>query len=194
MAEETRTCFIIMPITTPTVFLERYRGDAGHFRNVLEHLFVPAVEAADFKPIPPIAKGADLIHAEIIKNLETADLVLCDMTILNPNVFFELGIRTALNRPVAMVRDDGGDNVPFDTGIINFHEYKVGPWSLDNEKKKLAAHLRHSYESNSGENGLWKYFGISTRAEPAKAGGTEDKVDLILKELNAMRRAIQSGR
>ena len=42
--------------------------------------------------------GADLIHAQIVKNLQFADVVLCDVSTHNPNVFFELGIRTALNR------------------------------------------------------------------------------------------------
>jgi len=45
-----------------------------------------------------------LIHAEIIRNIENADLVLCDMSCLNPNVFFEFGIRTSLNKPVSVVK------------------------------------------------------------------------------------------
>ena len=88
-----KTCFIIMPITTPEELIPRFKNDKNHFLHVLENLFVPAIEKADFKSIKPIAKGSDLIHAEIIKNLNVADLVLCDMSILNPNVFFEYGIR-----------------------------------------------------------------------------------------------------
>lgn len=38
--------------------------------------------------------------------VEEADMVLCDMSRLNANVFFELGIRTALDRPAALVKDD----------------------------------------------------------------------------------------
>ncbi len=68
--------------------------------------------------------GADLIHAEIIRKLEEADLVPCDRWTLNPNVFFELGIRTALDRPVALVRDDQTAILPFDTGILNTHTYR----------------------------------------------------------------------
>ena len=90
-AKNMSKCFIIMPITTPEATVPRYGGDADHFEHVLDHLFVPAVERAGYEPIPPIAEGSDLIHARIITNLDEADLVLCDMSCLNPNVFLSLG-------------------------------------------------------------------------------------------------------
>jgi len=117
-------CFIIMPITTPDNMVDQYEHSGGkdHFKHVLDCLFVPAVKEAGYEPIPPTTKGSDIIHAGIIQNLETADLVLCDMSSLNPNVFFEFGIRTSLNKPVCVVKDDLTKKVPFDTGIINHHE------------------------------------------------------------------------
>ena len=98
-----------MPLTTPARYVETYKGDTQHFIHVLGHLFKPAIEAAGLTPITPMSKGSKVIHGDIIRNLETADLVLCDMSILNPNVFFELGIRTALNKSVAMIRDNATD-------------------------------------------------------------------------------------
>ena len=111
-------CFIIMPITTPAHLVGDYSHDANHFQHVLEHLFQPAIREAGYEPIPPSARGSDLIHAEIISRIESADLVLCDMSTLNPNVFFELGIRTALDKPVCMVKDLLTTQVPFDTAVI----------------------------------------------------------------------------
>ncbi len=102
MADEKKTRFIIMPITTPKAFLDTYRDGKEHFKHVLKCLFIPSVEAAGYTAIPPIAKGADLIHAVTIENLEKADLVLCDMSCLNPNVFFKFGIRTSSNKPVCV--------------------------------------------------------------------------------------------
>jgi hypothetical protein len=80
--------FIIMPVTTPEALVPVYGKDSDHFTHVLEHLFVPALKRADCDAIRPIAQGADVIHAEIIKSLESADLVLCDISSLNPDVFF----------------------------------------------------------------------------------------------------------
>ena len=121
---EEKTCFIIMPISVPEEAVDTYRDGTAHFTNVLDCLFVPGVEGAGFTAIPPQAEGAEVIQADIIRNLETADLVLCDMSSLNPNVFFEFGIRTSLNKPVCVVKDDLTQRVPFDTGIINHHEYR----------------------------------------------------------------------
>ena len=162
------TCFVIMPVTTPEHFLSTYNNDGAHFHHVLEHLFRPALKALDFDVIPPTAAGSDLIHAEIIRNLETASLVLCDMSTLNPNVFFELGIRTALNQPVCMLRDNVTPTVPFDNMMINFHTYlsELTAWTLEVELQKLKEHISTSVDRSEGNNMLWKYFGLSVVGQP----------------------------
>jgi hypothetical protein len=180
-----------MPISTPREWVERYRGDVDHFEHVLEHLIVPAVEKAGFDVKRPAASGADLIQAGIVKNLEEADLVLCDMSTLNANVFFELGIRTALDRPVCMIRDEFV-TVPFDTSIVNYHEYSsaLHAWELQQQIDGLATHVA---ASNAVEdNALWRYFGLTRRGRPAtEAVGSDpegQKLDLLLEEVQMLRR------
>lgn len=189
-------CFIIMPISIPSE-LENLYGDKDHFTHVLEYLFIPAIKEAGMVPIEPIVRGAEVIHAEIIKNIETAEFVLCDMSTLNANVFFELGIRTAINKPVALVKDDITQNVPFDTNIINNHTYlhSLDPWLLDTEIKKLAEHLAHCCSSAETVNSLWKYFSLSARAAPLEEQiSGEDKIDYLAMEVNALRREFEKSR
>jgi DNA-binding CsgD family transcriptional regulator len=181
------TCFVIMPITTPVRYHDTYNNDKDHFIHVLEHLFAPAVERADFEIISPKSTGSDLIHADIITNLSNSDLVLCDMSILNPNVFFEFGIRCALDKPVALVIDDKTETIPFDTGIINYHTYKGVPkWGDSNEEiKHLSDHIKDSYSKSKGHNALWKYFGIDqTGAFSPESATTDDKLDYIIQKLS----------
>lgn len=182
-----------MPITTPEPFVDAYRDGAEHFRHVLQCLIIPSIEAAGYLPIPPIAKGADLIHAEIIRNIEQSDLVLCDMSCLNPNVFFEFGIRTSLNKPICIVKDELTVKVPFDTGILNHHEYKrsLEPWELPDEIKKLSEHIKSSDSRSKGENTLWKYFGLRSEAR-AYVGetGTEAKIDYLTMQMDSLRQQI----
>jgi hypothetical protein len=175
MATE-KTCFIIMPITTPDNMRDKYRDGEEHFKHVLQCLFIPSIEKAGFKAIPPIAKGSDLIHAGIVNNLETSDLVLCDMSCLNANVFFEFGIRTALNKAVCIVKDEFPINVPFDTGILNHQEYQssLDSWHLKTGIDNLVEHIKASDERSKGINNLWKYFGLKNEAEPYKG---ESKMD-----------------
>jgi len=178
-----------MPITTPANLVEQYKGDKDHFSHVLEHLFIPALEEAGFDPIPPKAEGSNVIHADIIKQLSDCELVLCDMSILNPNVFYEFGIRTALDKPVALVVDDKTTPIPFDTGIINFYKYdsSLAAWTLEKQKKELTKHVQEAYKKSKGRNALWKYFGVAQtgmfKPEDAKMG---EKVDLMMEKLSAI--------
>ncbi|WP_298460470.1 hypothetical protein [uncultured Cellulomonas sp.] len=191
-----RRCFIAMPLTTHPEDLDLYGGDIEHFIHVLDHLFAPAVERAGFEAVRPIMRGADLIHAEIVKNLELADLVLCDISRHNPNVFFELGIRTALDRPIALVRDSTTERLPFDTSGINTLQYDatLAPWKLEGEVEKLAAHIRASADRAAGSNPLWQYFGLTRRASTPPEGDDPiaAKLDLVLTELRGSKRDRES--
>lgn len=189
MMADIKECFIIMPLTVPEHMMPFYRDGQEHFSHVLDYLFIPAIKKAGYSPKPPIAKGADFIHKEIIKNLETADIVLCDMSCLNPNVFFEYGIRTALNKPVCVVKDNKVMKVPFDTVVLNYHEYDsaLEPWKLDIEKEKLTEHIKISVERSKGENPLWKDFGMKFEAVPAKFENTADaKLDYIRLQIDSL--------
>jgi hypothetical protein len=154
---------------------------------VLDHLFRPAL--VDFDVIPPQARGADLIHAEIVRRLETADLVLCDLSALNANVFFELGIRTALDKPVCLVKDEHVKAIPFDSGGINCHTYasSLTPWELPEQIEALANHVRDSWERAKGQNPLWRYFGLTKQGTPAEvADPVQAKLDLLLANLEGI--------
>jgi hypothetical protein len=179
-----KTCFVAMPVTTPEYYVGELR-DSEHFSHVLEYLFKPALEQVGFSVIPPSVGGANLIHAEIIKNLEQADLVLCDLSGLNPNVFFELGIRTALNRPVALVKDDLTVQTPFDLSAVNTLSYNslVRPWTLTAEIPRMSDHIKSVIDMGMSGNALWKYFGLTKPAAPSEEGTVEAKLDLLINEL-----------
>jgi hypothetical protein len=185
-----KSCFVIMPISVPSSCSSIY-NDNDHFKHVLDHLFAPAINAANFEVVPPNAVGSDLIHAEIIKNLEECDLVVCDISTLNPNVFFELGIRTALDKPIALVRDNHTAHLPFDTGSINTHTYEAAlqPWTIENQIQSLTEHITRAAARSDGRSSLWRYFGLTQRAAPAEITNPEvAKLDLILSQINALTR------
>lgn len=185
-----KNCFIIMPISTPEIFVKVYNDDRDHFKHVLECLFKPALVKSGFNAIPPKSEGSDIIQAEIIKNLSDADLVLCDMSIMNPNVFFEFGIRTALNKPVALVVDDKTTKIPFDTSIINFHRYSssMAGWEIAKEIEALSSHISAAVKKAEGKNNLWKYFGVAQTGTFRPEDSTvEDKLDLILAEVISLK-------
>ena len=155
------SCFMIMPITTPESLLDDYGNDPQHFEKVEKYLFVPAIERAGFTPISPKTEGSNLIQAKIIENLEKCDMVLCDMSILNPNVFFELGIRCAKEKPVTFVIDDitKTKKIPFDLSPMGCQEYKGLPtFELTSEIEKLASHITSTYAASAGKNIYWSIY------------------------------------
>ncbi|KQQ65717.1 hypothetical protein [Microbacterium sp. Leaf320] len=189
-------CFIAMPITTRADDVGRFDGDSDHWIHVMETIFVPAVEKAGYEAIRPVTQGSHMIHGEIIKHLSTADMVLCDLSTHNPNVFFELGVRTSLNKPVALVRDEH-TTLPFDTSGLNTHEYdsSLRGWSVGEQVSKLAAHLRASEASCAGTNPLWRHFGLTiTAAQPDPEGSiTDAKLQLIQEDLSSLKRVIATA-
>ena len=189
--KQRKSCFIIMPISTSVEIAEEYENDTQHFEHVLDTLFIPAIKAVGLDPIPPIAKGSDIIQAEIIKNLAVADLVMCDMSILNPNVFFEFGIRTALDKPVALVTDEKTEGrIPFDPSIINYFGYdsSLKGWIIEEEVDRLAQHLRDTINKGLDRNALWKYFGVAQPGVFKPEDRTlADKTDLLIQKVDSLK-------
>jgi len=195
MTEAKKTCFIIMPVTTPDAYSNIAFIDRNHFQDVLEHLFEPAVRSAGYKPLPPVMEASEVINAGIIQRLLNADMVLCDMSSLNPNVFFELGIRTALNKPVCLVKDKLTEAVPFDTHIMTYHTYPIHDWNIENCRESLTSHLKAAEAQCRDENPLWKYFGIRVAASQKQANlaNKDEMVSVILDEIAGLREAIQGS-
>ena len=192
--DDKKKCFIIMPITIPKSLIPEYSGGEDHFAHVLDQIFIPAIEKSNLDPIPPKVAGSGVIQADIIKNLETADLVLCDMSTLNPNVFFEFGIRTALNKPVSLVVDDKTSKIPFDPSIIHHYEYNsaLQSWTYEEDINSLSDHINESIKQSKKENSLWKYFGLSSMAPPLEEkAGVEGKVDYLTVIVESLKEKIE---
>jgi hypothetical protein len=117
-----RECFVIMPIGS---------GDAYQvYRNRYEHIIQPAVEGlridgqqvfrcvrADF-----VAKTGSITR-DLLGRLYRSDAVVADLTDLNPNVFYELGVRHAL-RAGTILMALKGTKLPFDVGDLRVIPYE----------------------------------------------------------------------
>lgn len=116
-SSEKATCGIIMPISAmPPTY------DAAHWSDV-RRVLEAAIEKAEMLPqIVSDSFESDVIQKRIIHNLYANTVVVCDVSGLNPNVMFELGIRITFKLPVIIITDDVG-SIPFDTKIIEHLPY-----------------------------------------------------------------------
>lgn len=149
----------------------------------MDFLFVPAITAAGYAPIRPISRGSNVIHDWIFEQLSTCTMVLGDFSSHNANVFYELGIRTALNLPMALVLDEKTTR-PFDLGTLNSHPYQstLDHWGMEEQIALLAEHIRTSAKTCNGANPLWYRFSLGRRAHEDLADLTPTEARLRLLE------------
>ena len=91
------------------------------------------------------------ITDRIIKCLSTYDLVIVDLTEHNPNVFYELGYRNALQKPVIQLKLKL-DNIPFDVSNINTIDYVLNDLDeVQKAKERLTSMIKTFDFSSSNE-------------------------------------------
>lgn len=82
-----------------------------------------AVRRADMRPrLVSDSFESNLIHREILHNIYNDLVIVVDVSGRNPNVFFELGIRMATQKPIVVIKDDV-TLYPFDTAPNRYVEY-----------------------------------------------------------------------
>ncbi|MFX0172636.1 MAG: hypothetical protein ACFE9L_12010 [Candidatus Hodarchaeota archaeon] len=103
-----KSCFIICPIGSEGS-PERKRAN-----DLLRYIINKSLDGLDYSILraDQIAKPG-IITTQIIENLIEADLVIADLYDYNPNVFYELGIRHAVGKPVIQIYHPD-QRIPFD--------------------------------------------------------------------------------
>lgn len=96
------TCFVMQPFS-------------GHLGGYFESIYKPATEQAGLQALRADAEifGTGKIMDQIWRGIRSADVLVAELTSKNPNVFYELGLAHALEKPVVLVSSNQED-VPFD--------------------------------------------------------------------------------
>lgn len=102
-------------------------------------------------------RGAGSIETVMYQELLDADLVVADITTLNFNAAYELGVRCALRPRSTIIIGEKGLNFPFDVNHLFIHTYvHLGPdvgrqeaKRLTDELKKLATQVLHDPKPDS---------------------------------------------
>lgn len=182
----TPVCGIIMPIAAMPP-----KYDASHWSDVRKIFDVAIIKAGMRPQIVSDSFESDVIQQRIISNLYDNPVVVCDVSGLNPNVMFELGMRITFKQPVIIVTDDFA-SIPFDTKVIEHLGY---PRDLHIHKtnlfiEKLSGRIRHLNEQKETGNfrSFIENFGTFDVLEPTKKVVEADQ--LILERLNALDNSI----
>jgi hypothetical protein len=136
--------FVAMPFTEKT---EGY--GKGFFDEVLKNLITPAGVEAGFMVETARRDGSDIIQSTIVNELLNADLVIIDLTEHNPNVLFELGLRIAFEKPIALIKAEGTAPIFDVDAMLRVASYSPALWktTLEKDVPRIAAHIRGAWEA-----------------------------------------------
>lgn len=114
-----KTCFIVCPIGSDDSDT-RKRSD-----KLFKHILEPVCKECGLDAIRvDHLNSSDSITETIINHLKNSELVIADLSEHNPNAFFEMGYRSALNKPMIHLKSKG-DSIPFDVSTIRTFDYDL---------------------------------------------------------------------
>jgi hypothetical protein len=134
------TCFVMQPF-------------AGPLGSYYEAIFRPAIDKAGLNAMRAnddmFATGK--IMDQVWRGIRHASVLVAELTSKNPNVFYELGLAHALEKPVILVSSNQED-VPFDLRHIRVILYRrellTSTWRLADKFK-----AQHSTPKPTGRSG-----------------------------------------
>ena len=130
----------------PTAFsITKFEKD---FDDLYDNVIAPICEGFGYKSIrADKCYASSLIIQDIIREISNASLVIADITMDNPNVFYELGYAHALEKPTILLADEKKrDLLPFDVRGYRtiFYQNTIGG------KKEIEDLLRKYVENIQG--------------------------------------------
>src|SRR5206468_1387196 len=130
------------------------------------------------------------IHLDMFQDLLLAEFVLADLTIDNPNVWYEIGVRHALRAGGVVMTYAVRDRLPFDLAGQRMQRYTLkdgvpDPASLEHERNALAAAIKATLGTWRGHKTSPVYAMLPYLCEP-------DWRTLKLGEVNEFWRALDA--
>ena len=98
-------------------------------------------------------QGTDVIQSTIVNDLLEADLVVADLSEQNPNVLFELGLRMAYDKPIALIRARGTGAIFDVENMLRVFDYDPNLWTstIERDLPKMADHIKASWDNRDSE-------------------------------------------
>ncbi len=170
-----KSVFVIRGFKTKT----DSKGNAVDFEKVHEALIAPALSACGLGGgTTAEIKDAGNIRADMFALILEADIVVCDITMHNANVFYELGIRHSLRKKhtVLIKGDPSADTTPFDLLTDRYLKYPASDpaKALDELITTLKKTLNTDRETDSP---IFLMLPTLTEANPAEI--TVTPIDFI---------------
>ncbi len=131
-------CFILMPFVQAASVNGKYENLNRDNLDTIFDLLKRIIQRLGYEVRRSSSRGD--ILAGIILDLDRSDLVVADLTGLNPNVMYELGIRHGFTKKTVLLSQDISE-LPFD--LKNYHCIEYA-WKNKNDREKVSKDIRET--------------------------------------------------
>jgi len=145
-------CFVVMPYG-----IKPFRDGTDRtydFDKVYRVIIQRAIRQAEMEPIrADETKGSRMIHSDMFKDLRDQPVIVADLSLENPNVYYELGIRHVMSNSGTVLMCQKGSDLPFDIQLSRTIFYEYDGKNLDwEEVERVVKELEFSLrEAKRGE-------------------------------------------
>jgi tetratricopeptide (TPR) repeat protein len=182
----TKTCFVIMPFGT-----KRVGGRHVDFDHIYETIFeraIPQVRLPEGGTLVPARTDKDFFAGDIGHDmflyLHRSRFAMADITGLNPNVMYEVGVRHSARQSGTAVFRQANAPLPFDISHIKAFPYSYRPERSAAEARALVTRV---LQESLAQNRLDSPVQLALRAEQESTRRSE--LEEIQREAeNALRR------
>jgi nucleoside 2-deoxyribosyltransferase len=185
LEEKKKTCFIVTPIGQSNT--NTRRAAEGVIDAVIEPLLI---EEGFTVEVAHRMANSGSITKQVIQAILTADLVIANLTELNPNVMYELAVRHAVGKPVIQICEVD-TKLPFDINderTVFYTNDMLGVVELKNSISKM---LSSAMTETKPDNPIYRVTTEIKLLESLSVEGSEHGLEkYLIKRLDSLERAI----
>jgi hypothetical protein len=188
MPKEKLRVFVACPIGSDDSE-DRRRSD-----QLLKHIISPVAEDLSYQ-VTRADKIAEpgRITLQIATELGSSDVVIVDLTTLNPNVMYELGARQGLGRPYILMAAEG-QVLPFD--LLDFRTifYKLDLDGVEDARANLKSQLESALSDKSSIFNSSIFSVPPSEQDPHQSTQTDQRLMYVLEALGHFSRESEQTR
>jgi len=168
--------FVVMPFGTK----HDVDGREIDFDAIYDGVIEPALSGPDMTAAGgPVIESircdrielAGWIHRQMIQAIYSSDVVVVDLSTLNPNVFYELGVRHALRRSVTVLICREGTSTPFNLNGFKTIRYDADTDAgRDKARQEIARFVANGLKADESDSLVHEVLNLGGAPRPLQAG------------------------
>jgi O-acetyl-ADP-ribose deacetylase (regulator of RNase III) len=150
--DEKKIAFVIMP------YGKKKGTDGGiiNFDDIYRDVIEEPLKSLGFRPLlAKDIKQAGSIHLDMFRLITTAEVAVVDISELNPNVFYELGVRHAMRPCITILIKNRGTAVPFNINSERVIEYPDEDGGLERARADIKSFVESGLHSTSPDSPIF---------------------------------------